>query len=76
MLRQAAADPEAREMLLSDPASFGVSAQAIPAPVEPQDAESLEFWTEGVARIDAAACVSTCSFGPFTFACDGTTKQG
>lgn len=74
MLRQAAADSEFRERLLSDPESFGVSAEAVPASVEQQDAESLEFWTEGVAAMDVYACASTCSFGPFTIVCDGTTK--
>lgn len=75
MLRRAAADSEFRERLLSDPESFGVSADTIPASVEQQDAESLEFWTEGVAAMDVYACASTCSFGPFTIVCDGTTKE-
>lgn len=74
ILRHAAADAEFREELLSNPESFGVTASAVPASVEPQDAESLEFWTEGVARMDAAECVSSCSFGPITWLCDGTTK--
>src|ERR1700722_11509899 len=74
ILRHAAADAEFREELLCDPESFGVTAEAIPASVEPQDAESLEFWTEGVVRMDAMECVSSCSFGPITWLCDGTTK--
>lgn len=75
MLRQAAADSEFRAELLRNPESFGASAEAVPASVEPQDAESLAFWTEGVAAMDVYACASTCSFGPFTIICDGTTKQ-
>jgi hypothetical protein len=74
ILRHAAADSEFRERLLADPESFQASAHAIPASVEPQDAESLEFWTEGLARMDAARCASSCSFGIFTVVCDGTTK--
>lgn len=74
ILRHAAADVEFREELLRDPETFGVSAQAVPASVEPQDAESLEFWTGGVARTDIMACVSSCSWGPITLLCDGTTK--
>lgn len=73
ILRHAAADSEFREELLRDPEAFGVSAEAVPASVEPQD-ESLEFWTEGVARTDIVACVTTCSFGLVTYICDGTTK--
>lgn len=75
MLRHAAADSEVRETLLNDPVSFGVSAESVPASVEQPDAESLAFWTEGVATMDVYACASTCSFGPFTIVCDGTTKE-
>ncbi|WP_019631332.1 cinnamycin family lantibiotic [Actinomadura atramentaria] len=74
ILRQAAADAEFRTALLTDPEVFGVAADAVPESVEQQDQESLGFWTEGVAAIDAYACASTCSAGPFTFVCDGTTK--
>jgi Family of unknown function (DUF5973) len=74
VLRHAAADAEFREELLSDPASFGVSADAVPEAVERQDEESLGYWTEGVAASDIYACSATCSAGPFTIVCDGTTK--
>jgi hypothetical protein len=74
MLRHAAADSELRDAMLSAPETFGVSAEALPASVEQQDADSLAFWTEGVAAMDVYACSSTCSFGPFTIVCDGTTK--
>jgi Lantibiotic duramycin B-like len=74
ILRHAAADSEFRERLLADPESFGASAEEIPASVEPQDAESLKFWTEGLARMDAARCATSCSFGVFTIVCDGATK--
>lgn len=75
MLRHAAADSELREALLSDPEVFGVSTETVPASVEPQDQESLAFWTEGVATMDVHACASTCTGGPLTIICDGTTKR-
>jgi hypothetical protein len=74
ILRHAAADSEFRERLLSDPESFGASREEIPASVEPQDTESLEFWTEGLARMDVGPCATSCSFGIFTVICDGSTK--
>jgi hypothetical protein len=74
ILRHAAADSEFRERLLADPESFGASAAEIPAPVEPQDTESLKFWTEGLARMDVGPCATSCSFGIFTIVCDGSTK--
>ncbi|GAA3966644.1 hypothetical protein GCM10023085_56390 [Actinomadura viridis] len=74
ILRHAAADAEFRDELLTSPEFFGISAGTVPASVEQQDAESLGYWTEGVAAVDAYACASTCSSGPLTILCDGTTK--
>jgi hypothetical protein len=74
VLRHAAADSEFREQLLADPESFGTTAAEIPASVAPQDAESLKYWTEGLARSDATRCATSCSFGIFTVVCDGSTK--
>ncbi|MFC5183423.1 cinnamycin family lantibiotic [Actinomadura harenae] len=72
ILRYAAADADFRSELLERPADFGVT--SVPAGVEQPDAEALGYWTEGVAAVDIYACASTCSSGPFTFVCDGTTK--
>ncbi|WP_026413721.1 cinnamycin family lantibiotic [Actinomadura oligospora] len=72
ILRHAAADADFRSELLERPTDFGVT--AVPAGVEQPDAEQLGYWTEGVAAVDIYACSSTCSFGPFTIVCDGTTK--
>jgi hypothetical protein len=74
LLQQAVVDGEFRAALLEDPAAFGVSADALPAPVEQADQESLDFWTEGIANIEVYACVQSCSFGPITAVCDGNTK--
>ncbi|MFD0683449.1 cinnamycin family lantibiotic [Actinomadura fibrosa] len=75
ILRHAAADADIRAELLKGADRFGVAAAAVPAAVAQQDAASLGYWTEGIAAIDAYACATTCSSGPFTFACDGSTKQ-
>ncbi|GAA2803384.1 cinnamycin family lantibiotic [Saccharopolyspora taberi] len=74
LLQRAVVDGEFRSALLADPAAFGVAADALPAPVEQPDQESLDFWTEGISAVEIYACESTCSFGPFTVVCDGTTK--
>lgn len=74
MTLQSVVDSEFRAELLADPAAFGVSASALPTPVEQPDQESLDFWTEGVAAMEIYACQTSCSFGPFTIVCDGQTK--
>jgi hypothetical protein len=74
MALQAVVDSEFRTELLADPAAFGMSGSSLPAPIEQPDQESLDFWTEGVAAMEIYACRSTCSFGPMTVVCDGTTK--
>ena len=74
LLQRAVVDAEFRSALQADPEAFGVTAGDLPAAVEQQDQESLDFWTEGISSIEIYACESTCSFGPFTVVCDGTTK--
>lgn len=74
MTLQAVVDSEFRTELLTDPGAFGVAAFPLPAPVEQPDQESLDFWTEGVAAMEIYACLTSCSWGPVTVVCDGTTK--
>src|SRR5690606_32362622 len=74
ILRQAAADAEFRHILLADPSAFGVSADSVPVSVEQPDAASLEFWTRGQGAMETVACRTSCSWGPFTVVCDGSTK--
>jgi hypothetical protein len=74
ILQQAVVDREFRRELQADPAAFGITADAVPAPVEQPDQEALDFWTEGVTAVEIYACATSCSFGPFTIVCDGTTK--
>lgn len=74
MTLQAVVDSEFRTELLADPAAFGCSVATLPAPVEQPDQEALDFWTEGVAAMEIYACQTSCSWGPITAVCDGTTK--
>lgn len=70
---QSVVDEEFRAQLLTDPSLFGLGelSVALPAPVEPQD-QALLGLASGAYFV--AQCRSTCSFGPFTVVCDGTTK--
>jgi hypothetical protein len=76
MLYQAAVDHEFRTELLDTPATFGMAHDAfvLPDAVERQEQESLKIWSEGLAAVDVYDCTSTCSYGPITAICDGTTK--
>ncbi|MFW5418157.1 cinnamycin family lantibiotic [Nocardiopsis sp. CNT-189] len=74
ILRQAAADAEFRRILLADPSAFGIPADSVPASVEQPDAASLEFWTRGQGAMETVACRTSCSWGPITAVCDGSTK--
>lgn len=68
LLYLSAVDEEFRAMILTDPEGFG---HQLPEPVEPQDRGLLEL---GMSALDVYACVSSCSSGPFTIICDGSTK--
>ena len=73
VLYQSVVDEEFRELLLADPGRFGLTdpRSRLPTAVEPQDRGLLDL-ASGVQF--SAQCRSTCSSGPFTFICDGTTK--
>lgn len=69
MLQQAAVDPDFR----SESAEFGVD--MLPESVQEQEERFSELLDVGMQAVDVVAqCRSTCSFGPFTIVCDGTTK--
>jgi Family of unknown function (DUF5973) len=74
ILYQAVVDSEFRAMLRENADTFGIFTDSLPAPVAQPDQESLDFWTEGVAAMEIYACASSCSFGPRTCVCDGSTK--
>jgi hypothetical protein len=66
-----AVDAEFRDELVN---AYGIAADSLPTTVEQPDQEALDFWTEGISAMDIYACVTSCSFGPFTIVCDGSTK--
>jgi Family of unknown function (DUF5973) len=72
LLYQVAADGEFRAELEKNPDFFGQDGTnvVLPDSVERLDQTSLKLWSEGLA---AMKCVSTCTFGPITIVCDGTT---
>jgi Family of unknown function (DUF5973) len=73
ILYQSVVDEAFRTQLLADPSLLGLGAQSVtlPAPVESQNTAALDL-TSGASYI--TMCASTCSGGPFTIVCDGTTK--
>lgn len=76
VLYQATVDNEFRTAVLDTPTSFGLDRDTLHLPdsVEPQDQASLKFWTEAMESVEVYACANTCTMGPFTIMCDGTTK--
>ena len=66
-------DEEFRAELLGAPGAFGLNDWSLdlPTPVESQDRGLLDFSSGGFY---ASNCSSTCSWGPVTWLCDGTTK--
>jgi Family of unknown function (DUF5973) len=70
---QSVVDDEFRAQLLTDPSLLGLDGLSLtlPAPVESPDSTGLELSSSDY-RI--TMCRSTCSFGPVTAVCDGTTK--
>jgi hypothetical protein len=72
----AAVDTEFRAELAGNPDAYGVSPEALAqlGTVAQPDQETLDLWTEGVAAMEVYACITSCSFGPVTAVCDGTSK--
>jgi hypothetical protein len=70
---QSVVDDEFRAQLLADPSLLGLDGlnMTLPAPIEPQDSTGLDL-VAGDYYI--TMCASTCSKGPITAICDGTTK--
>jgi len=75
-LYQATVDNEFRTAVLDTPTSFGLDHDTLHLPdsVEPQDHAALKFWKETMESVEVYACQSTCTSGPITIICDGTTK--
>ncbi len=73
ILYQSAVDDEFRSELSATPSVFGLHLEEItlPDPVEAQEQAMLDV---ALAGVDAYQCSSTCSAGPWTLICDGSTK--
>lgn len=71
ILYQSVVDHEFREMVIADPALFGLEASgdSLPAAIAPPDREILDL-----ASASQGTCKTTCSHGVLTVICDGTTK--
>ena len=72
-LYQSVVDEGFRALVAADPGSFGLGERgaSLPAAVEPQDLGLLDL-ASGIQF--TAQCRSTCTQGPVTIICDGTTK--
>jgi hypothetical protein len=68
MMHLATVDAEFRALLIET----GVT--DLPAEIDELDTSGLDTWTAATIGRDIYACGSTCSFGPLTFYCDGTSK--
>lgn len=77
LFHQAAVDSDFRAELDFNPDGFGVSIDVmdLPVSVERQNKSFLELLADGMDGTDVFACATTCSSGPFTIVCDGTTKS-
>ncbi|NEO39949.1 MAG: cinnamycin family lantibiotic [Moorea sp. SIOASIH] len=77
VLHQASIDAEFRSEVQNNPEAFGLSATTtLPESVEKQDHAFIELLNASLGEFDiAASCESTCSSGPLTIVCDGTTKN-
>lgn len=75
-LQQAVVDGDFRDELVRDPEAFGVSSEALAqlVSVAAPDQDLFDFWAEGVTATELYACATTCSSGPLTIVCDGSTK--
>jgi Family of unknown function (DUF5973) len=79
LLQRAATDAEFRDELESNPEYFGISSGTklvLPKSVAMQEQSGIDLKDniEGELGIGPMACKSTCTQGPYTIVCDGTTK--
>jgi hypothetical protein len=78
LFHQAAIDAEFSSEFLTNPEAFGIANDAkfvLPVSVEKQDQTFFELFNNALGELNQiVACSSTCSFGPITIVCDGTTK--
>ncbi len=78
LLQMAAVDAEFSNELQNHPEAFGINADmeiSLPNSVEKQDESFVALLNNALGQLDIVSqCISTCSQGPLTIVCDGTTK--
>ncbi|MBC6480600.1 MAG: cinnamycin family lantibiotic [Hormoscilla sp. GM7CHS1pb] len=76
LMHQASIDAEFRNELKKRPEVFGLSATTtLPEAIEKQDESFVELLNDALSGLNVVGqCKNTCSFGPITAVCDGTTK--
>lgn len=78
LLQQAAVDAAFRDELVTNPASFGISSDTklvLPTAVATQDELSINFDDNIAGELGiVVACKTSCTTGPYTIVCDGSTK--
>lgn len=71
VLYQTVVDDEFRNLVTSRPEVFGLAPSGLPTAVEPLDDARLDMVS---ANQYVTMCKNTCTTGPITIICDGTTK--
>ncbi|MCL1467482.1 cinnamycin family lantibiotic [Argonema galeatum] len=78
LLQMAAIDADFSTELRNHPEAFGINVDmefSLPMSVQKQDESFVELLNDALGQLDIMAqCASTCSAGPLTIVCDGTTK--
>ncbi|MDZ8054554.1 MAG: cinnamycin family lantibiotic [Aulosira sp. ZfuVER01] len=77
LLQRSAVDATFRDELAANPESFGISSDSnlvLPAAVLEQEQSCIELTDDIADRLIIAACQTSCTGGPYTIVCDGSTK--
>ena len=79
LLQMAAVDAEFSNELQNHPEAFGINADmeiSLPNSVQKQDESFVALLNNALGQLDIMAeqCGVTCSVGPLTIVCDGSTK--
>ncbi len=77
LLHRSAVDATFRDELAANPESFGISSDSnlvLPAAVLEQEQSGIELTDDIADRLIVAACQTSCTGGPYTIVCDGSTK--
>jgi len=78
LLLRTVTDSDFRNSFLDNPENFGFTAdiEGLPMPVTKQDLSFVEWVNDAssLSALEVSACRSTCTRGPLTIICDGTTK--